>query len=118
MPIGQVVADPQRRMVACRSKPDDDGTGSLLELGLRLAGGHAPVHDFLRASPPLFDQSAAIEDPGDQRVAKAGAVVRFRSATVIPGGKQPGAGDFQPIIVDGDEDRLPRRSCNRGGRAH
>src|SRR5271157_1510555 len=75
LPIRQIVSHPQRRVVSGREESDDDRTGLLLELGLRLTSGHAPGDDFLCASTPLLDQPSTVEDPGDQRVAEAGGVV-------------------------------------------
>jgi hypothetical protein len=63
------------------------------------------MHDLLRAAPPLLDQPTTMEDPGNQRVAKAGGVVPLEFGHGDAGGQQAKAGDFQPVIVDGDENR-------------
>lgn len=94
-------------MVARWSKPDHDGTGLLREFGLRLAGGHAPGDDLLGASSPLLDQPATVEDSGDQRVAQPGGTVLLEVGHGDSRRQQPQAGDFQPVIINGNEDRSP-----------
>jgi hypothetical protein len=50
------------------NKQHHHSIGLLLELGFRLARGNTPVHDLLRATAPLFNQPATVEDTGDQRI--------------------------------------------------
>ena len=95
------MAHSQRRVVAAWPKPDHEGTGLLRKFRFGLAGGHAPDDDFLGAATPLLDEPAAVEDPGDQRVAEAGGVVSLEVGHGDSRWQESQAGDFQPVIADG-----------------
>lgn len=59
LPLGQVAADSQWRVVAAGKESHHNISGLLLEVRLRLPRRHTPVHDFLRASAPLLNQLTA-----------------------------------------------------------
>jgi hypothetical protein len=75
LPVRQVVAHPQRRMVAAGAEPHCHRSSLFLELRLQLSRRHAPVHNLLRASAPLLDQSTTIEDSGDQRIGRGRGMI-------------------------------------------
>ncbi len=102
--LGQVVTDSRRCGIRARKKAYHDRAGLLLELRLRLSGRKAPVHDLLRASPPLFDETATIKDPGDQRIAKARGVIPLEFGHRHARWQEAQTGDFQSVIVCGHED--------------
>ena len=85
LPFGQIMAYPQRRMVAAREKPHHNRPGLFLELRFRLSRRHTPFDDLLRSPAPLFNQSSAIEDLRNKQTARARNVVPLQVAkTVTP----------------------------------
>ena len=87
LPVGQVMAYPQRRTIAAGTKPPNHGTRLFLKLRFRLDLCFAAVHHFLCATAPLLDQLPPKENPGD------GGACREVLGILFPGASEFGCSE-------------------------
>ncbi len=86
LPTRQVVGHGVGRNVAAGKKAHGNSPALLDELRFWMAGLYAELDDSLGSSAPSLDQTSAVEDVGEQRVAGAGAVPAFEISQGDPRG--------------------------------
>ena len=69
LPVGEIMGNAVRGDVAARQEAHPDGARLLTELGFRMTRPDALRYDLLRATAPLFDEAAPVEDARDERIA-------------------------------------------------
>ena len=70
LPLRKVMGHPMGRDVAAGQEAHPHAAGLLAELGLWVAGPDTQLDNLLRSPAPAFDDTAEVEDLGDQRVAR------------------------------------------------
>ena len=99
--VREVMSDAKRRHMPARQKPNAHCSTNLQKSWLRMAGTQTQFNNFLRATPPTFNQPSAIEDLCDRWISKSRQMFSLQILNFHAERKTDGTPNLQAVIVNG-----------------